>query len=186
MEEEKLLFPIKKLVCALCLIILLLSNARTYASNLDNDEITRLIDNKVNKQLFIKKEEVNFYMFASLSLSDNILKQMLEYAELYNGVVVLRGIEDNSFVKTTNHILRIAREESKAAIIIDPTLFKKYKVVQVPAYVLAKIENCPAGMSCHPYFDKISGNITPKFALEKILEKGDLKNEAQTLLGSNK
>ena len=142
-------------------------------------------ENTKNK-LFVHKESVDFYMFASLGLSDVLLRQMLDYAKNYNGVIVLRGIENNSFRQTADHIQRLAREGEEAAIIIDPTLFKRFQVEQVPSYVLTKEEKCPVGVSCKPSFDKITGNITPKYALEKFVEKGDLFKEAKKLLEGNK
>ena len=124
-------------------------------------------------------------MFASLGLSDTILRQMFDYAKIYNGVIVLRGAEDNSFKKTAEHIGRLAKEGEEAAIIIDPTLFKQFQVERVPTYILAKQGKCPMGMSCKPNYDKIIGNITPKYALEKFVEKGELFLEAKALLEVN-
>lgn len=136
----------------------------------------------VENKLFSKKESVDFYMFASLGLSDTILRQMFDYARFYNGVIVLRGAEDNSFKKTAEHIGRLAKEGEEAAIIIDPTLFKQFQVERVPTYILAKQGKCPMEMSCKPNYDKIIGNITPKYALEKFVEKGELFLEAKALL----
>ena len=179
-----MLFLIKKLSQLICFIFLcLLSINQLCASELDHNELNKLLNNKVNQKLFVSKESVNFYMFATLSLGDNVLKQMFEYAKMYNGTIVLKGIEDNSFIKTSDHIQRIAKGGEEAAIIIDPTLFKKFQVVSVPSYVLAKHKECPVGMSCTPSYDKITGNVTPKYALEKFIEKGDLGLEAQGLLG---
>ena len=95
---------------------------------------------------------------------------------------MLKGIENNSFKQTAEHIQRLSKEGEEAAIIIDPTLFKQFEVERVPAYILAKQEKCPAGLSCKPSYDKIIGNITPKYALEKFVEKGDLPLEAKLLL----
>ena len=138
--------------------------------------------NKVKKNIFSQEERVDFYMFASLGLSDLTLRQMFEYAKLYNGTIVLRGIENNSFRQTSEHIQRLIKEKEEVAIIIDPTLFNRFGVVTVPGYILAKEEKCPAGISCKPRYDKITGNITPRYALEKFAEKGDLFVEAQNLL----
>ena len=107
---------------------------------------------------------------------------MLDYAKIYNGVIVLKGIENNSFKQTAEHVQRLSKEGEEAAIIIDPTLFKQFEVERVPAYILAKQEKCPAGLSCKPSYDKITGNITPKYALEKFVEKGELFLEAKALL----
>lgn len=141
---------------------------------------------KTEKGFFFNDETIDFYMFVSFSLSEDILRQMLDYAKLYNGIIVFRGIENNSFRETSEHIQHLAKEGEEAAIIIDPTLFKRYAVERVPSYVLVKQEKCPAGMSCNPIHDKIIGNITPKYALEKFSEKGDLFQAAKNLLRVHK
>lgn len=138
--------------------------------------------NNIEKNIFSKEESVDFYMFASFGLSDSLLRQMLDYAKIYNGVIVLKGIENNSFKQTAEHVQRLSKEGEEAAIIIDPTLFKQFEVERVPAYILAKQEKCPVGLSCKPSYDKITGNITPKYALEKFVEKGELLLEAKALL----
>lgn len=147
-------------------------------------EATSLVNElkKVEKNIFSKEENVDFYMFASFGLSDSLLRQMLDYAKIYNGVIVLRGLKNNSFKQTAEHVQRLSKEGEEAAIIIDPTLFKQFEVERVPAYILAKQEKCPVGLSCKPSYDKITGNITPKYALEKFVEKGELFLEAKALL----
>jgi conjugal transfer pilus assembly protein TrbC len=138
----------------------------------------------IEKNIFSQKENVDFYMFASFGLSNSLLRQMLDYAKIYNGVIVFRGIENNSFKQTAEHIKSLSKEGEEAAIIIDPTLFKQFEVERVPAYILVKREKCPVGISCKPSYDKITGNITPKYALEKFAEKGELSLEAKVLLRS--
>lgn len=140
----------------------------------------------INQNFFQKNEEINFYMFASFGLSDNILRQMIDYAKTYNGTIVLRGLENNSFKSTAEHIQKLVNEDEEAAIIIDPILFTKFEIKQVPAYVIVKQEACATQMSCSNSYDKISGNITPKFALEKFIEKGELSNKAAKILETSR
>ena len=59
-------------------------------------------------KLFEQNEAVDFYIFASFGLSDTLLRQMLDYAKIYNGVIVLRGIENNSFKQTAEHIQHLS------------------------------------------------------------------------------
>ena len=162
------------------LLIAVIAQTQTQAVEVDS-----LVYKKtsIEKNIFLKEENVHFYLFASLGLSDNLLKQMFEYARLYKGTIVLRGIKDNCFIKTSDHIQRVAQEGEAAAIIIDPTLFKEFQITKVPSYVLTKSQKCPVGVSCKKKYDKIIGNITPKYALEKFSEKGDLFNEARIMLG---
>lgn len=186
MEEKKLLSALKKVSIYLSLALLGTTSLNVFAESSSNEELVQLLENKTNRGLFKKSEETNFYMFVSLVLSDNNLRQILESAKQYKGVVVLRGIKNNSFLETSNHLQRIVGEDEYPGIIIDPTLFTKFEITQVPTYVLAKSSNCPVGISCRPVFDKITGNITPRYALEKFLEKGELKVEAQKLLSEKK
>ena len=165
--------------CRIGVTLTMLLNSNVYASQLET-----LFQSGAQQKLFTNEKKVNFYMFASLGLSDQILRQMLDYTKIYNGIIVLRGVEDNSFKKMSEHIQRLTKEDEELAIIIDPTLFKKFNVEQVPTYVLAKQEKCPAGVSCQAHYDKIIGNITPKYALEKFVEKGELPSEAKALLGA--
>jgi type-F conjugative transfer system pilin assembly protein TrbC len=182
MEKKELLFTLENglkaifigLLATICLFFK--SNVKAIETN-DKSNINKI---------FTRNESIDFYMFASFSLSEDILRQMLDYAKLYNGIIVLRGIKNNSFQETSEHIQHLTKEGEEAGIIIDPTLFKRYAVERVPSYILLKQEKCPAGMSCNPIHDKVTGNITPKYALEKFSEKGDLFQEAKNLLRVHK
>lgn len=153
-----------------------------FSSNIYATELDKYMLADFDKKLFVSEEKVNFYMFASFSLSDVHLRQMMDYAKRYNGTIVFRGVKDNSFIKTAELIHELSNQGEEAAIIIDPVLFKKFHVSQVPTYVLVKDSKCPIGVSCKPSYDKLTGSVTPKYALEKIIEKGDLYQEAETIL----
>lgn len=136
----------------------------------------------ISQNFVQNKEKTTFYIFASFSLSNNVLRQMIDYAEPYNGIIVFRGLENNSFKTTSEHIQKIAKEDDEAAIIIDPTLFVKFQINHVPSFILAKAESCAAQMSCSNSYDKLSGSVTPRFALEKFAEKGELSKDAARIL----
>lgn len=108
----------------------------------------------------------NFYIFISTSMDKENINSLIEGND--NATFVLRGLKENSFRKTSEFI----KDLKNASIIIDPELFKKYDVVAVPSYVLAHDSN----------HDKLSGNVTPQYALEKFAKSGDLAQEAQWLL----
>lgn len=189
MEEEKLLSSIVKnsslkKLHSLILSILLCCNLGIKVEAFSSDNVEFLSDKKTYfNKIFNQDVTVDFYMFASFSLSDTHLRQMMDYAKIYNGVIVFRGMENNSFTETAEHIQKLSKEGDEASIIIDPTLFKEFEIVQIPSYVLAKRDRCPVGINCKAEYDKIIGNITPKYALERFVEKGDLSQEAQSLLG---
>lgn len=189
MEKEKLLSSIRnqsnlKRLHSLIISVLLCCSLAIKVEAFASDNVKLLSDQKSDfNKMFNQDETVNFYMFASFSLSDTHLRQMMDYAKMYNGVIVFRGIENNSFQKMGKHIQSLARDGDEASIIIDPTLFKEFQIVQVPSYVLSRRGKCPVGTSCKVEYDKIIGNMTPKYALERFIEKGELSQVAQGLLG---
>ena len=111
--------------------------------------------------------EAKLYIFISISMGKENINSLIESSN--NASFVLRGLKGNSFRKTSEFV----KDLKDASIIIDPELFKKYDVVAVPCYVLAKSDG---------NYDKLSGNVTPKYALDKFAKAGDLAQEAQWLL----
>lgn len=113
------------------------------------------------------------YIFASLSMPKTRLIELIKEAIHYNGMVVLRGLKNNSYKETTN-LLQPIIKDAGAGFIIDPTLFSKFNITQVPVFILNDtIEN---------KHDKVSGNINLKYALEQFAKDGDLKQEASKIL----
>ena len=95
------------------------------------------------------------YIFVSFSMPKESLKALAIEAKKHNVVLVIRGLIDNSFLKTANFL-----KELGEGVILDPLLFRKYNVVVVPTF----IETRQAG------YKKMSGHITLAYALEKFKE----------------
>ena len=95
------------------------------------------------------------YIFISFSLEKETLNALFVNAKSYNPVFVMRGLKDNSF-KSTGEYLQTLDLNSNLSIIIDPDMFIKHDVTSVPTYVLGD--------------NKLSGNVTAKFAYEKLSE----------------
>jgi type-F conjugative transfer system pilin assembly protein TrbC len=98
------------------------------------------------------------YIFISFSLEKEVLNSLFETSQEYNPVFVLRGLKDNSF-KATSEYIQTLDLKSNPAIIIDPNLFREYEVTSVPTYVFEE--------------NKLSGNVTAKFALDKLTQKSE-------------
>jgi len=69
-------------------------------------------------------------IFVSLSMPKTTLKALYEEAQTHRAVLVLRGLKDNSFKKTTENLQQLG-----IALQIDPLLFKKYQIKTVPTFV---------------------------------------------------
>jgi type-F conjugative transfer system pilin assembly protein TrbC len=105
----------------------------------------------------IQQESSDFplYIFISFSMLKETLKFLAVEAKRHNALLVIRGLIENSFLKTATFI-----KELGESVILDPLLFREYNVVLVPTF----IEAHQAG------YRKISGNITLAYVLEKFKE----------------
>ncbi len=113
----------------------------------------------------------NLYIFVSLSMPQNSLLSLLQEARAFNGVLVFRGLKENSYRKTAQFLQPIIKQAG-VGVIIDPELFKKYDIKVTPTITLAAQNS----------FDKIAGNISLQYGLEQIAKNGDLQNKARDLL----
>lgn len=114
------------------------------------------------------------YIFVSLSMPQSRLINLLQEAKIYGGILVLRGLKNNSYKDTANFMQPIIKL-SQAGVIIDSHLFEKYDVSKVPTFVL----NDPSIKK----YDKAIGNVSLKYALEEMSRVGDLQSQAQAILG---
>ena len=104
-------------------------------------------------------------VFVSSSMNEQLLKQYYEQASKYGGVLVMRGLIDESFQELIKFVVKIAGEEG--GIQIDDEAFEMFGVTQVPTIVLSKGNK----------YDKITGSISVTAALEKFAQFGDLQYE---------
>ena len=123
----------------------------------------------------------DFLIFASFSIGEKNLENLIKLATSYNGAVILRGFKNSSFKETAAFLSKFSQE--KEGILIDPNLFLEYGVTKVPTFVLTK--PCEQGLqaNCKKVFDKLTGMVSPSYALQKFSEKGELKEFAKERLG---
>ena len=105
------------------------------------------------------------YVFMSFSLEDNLWVQFSKELEKIGGIFVLRGLPQNSFKELANRIFELQQKGVNAPIQIHPNLFPEYDVQLVPT--IAVVEG--------RQYDKISGNLSIKCALERMSIVGETK-----------
>ena len=133
------------------------------------------IENETNK--IIEDQDMSFNIngnliaFVSLSMPEKNLHQIASEVAKYDGVLVLRGLKDNSFKKTAK-ILQPIINDTKISFNIDPETFKEYNITQVPSYVLEDHEG---------NHDKMIGNVTIPYFLEQIRTNGDTKTSLENI-----
>jgi conjugal transfer pilus assembly protein TrbC len=106
---------------------------------------------------------VEHYVFISLSMPKPSIKQLLEQSKELDAQVVLRGFINNSH-KTTAEFMQDLVTTTQYGLIVDPELFSKYKVTEVPTFVIADDGK----------YDKLSGNISWHEAIKIIKKRGDV------------
>ncbi len=111
--------------------------------------------------------------FASLSMPEVALRQMIADVSRAGGVVVFRGFPANSAKRFTAGLAKLLPQGSvRANVGIDPRLFRAFDVQVVPTYVLTTggFDLCD-GFDCRtavPPHDRIAGNMTLDYVLATV------------------
>ncbi len=109
------------------------------------------------------EEPASLYVFMSFSLEDGLWLQFSKELEKIGGTFVLRGLPKNSFKELAYRIFDLQEKGVNAPIQIHPKLFQEYEIQLVPTIAVTDGSR----------YDKISGNLSLKCALEKMSEKGE-------------
>jgi len=118
-----------------------------------------------------------FIAFASTSMPPASLRAMIDDVARAGGVVVFRGLPQNSAKALTAALSKVARPgEQLDGVGIDPRLFRAFGVEAVPAYVVTSSDfdlcdgfNCVGPLPPH---DRMIGNVTAGYALETFARGG--------------
>lgn len=132
-------------------------------------------------------EGVSVYVFASVSMPDASLKALIRQGELAGVPIVLRGLVENSLEATMRavHSLYKEGERPESGALIDPTLFQRFGIDQVPTVVVAEQAagvcmptDCPV-----PDHVKIAGDVPLRYALDRIaLARPEFRHELRRLM----
>ena len=127
------------------------------------------------------------YVFASFSMPTASLRSLIEQGELAGVPIVIRGLVNNSIEDTMQavHSLYTEGERQESGAVIDPTLFERFSVTQVPTVVVAEAaagqcspESCPV-----PRHTKIAGDVPLRYSLDRIaLAEPAFRHELRVLM----
>ena len=118
-----------------------------------------------------------FIAFASTSMPPAALRAMIDDVPRAGGVVVLRGLPQNSAKALTAALSKVAKPgEQLDGVGIDPRLFRAFGIEAVPAYVVTSSDfDLCDGFDCVgplPPHDRMIGNVTAGYALETFARGG--------------
>lgn len=129
----------------------------------NQDREVEIAIGKANKKCLVSPPSVaniqtTLYVFVSFSLPEETWLSLSREVEKVGGVLVLRGLPDNSFKQLAYKIHALCEKGVLAPVQIDPKLFSKFDVTKIPCFVTTYKDD----------FDKLTGNVSLKFALEKM------------------
>ncbi|MBX9697529.1 MAG: type-F conjugative transfer system pilin assembly protein TrbC [Alphaproteobacteria bacterium] len=101
----------------------------------------------------------------TLSMKDASLKSYDRDLRKVGGRLVIRGLIDDSFLKTSKRLKDLGIE-----VDIDPTVFEAFKVDHVPTFIHIEGKRGAYG-TIH---DRMTGNVSVLYALEEFSREGDL------------
>ena len=143
------------------------------------------IDSISKENLDDIQSSTQFRIFVSSSMSKSLLKSYAESAKKYKAILVFNGLPENSWNKLLELVTEISGDDPEnIAMQIDDEAFRQFEITSVPSFVLAKEENI---FSDHPVvtFDKVSGSIGIRRALELFSANGQLADIARNMLEFN-
>lgn len=118
-------------------------------------------------------------ILVSLSMPKKVLQELMKEALKIGAHIVIRGAKENNIFKTLTEIKAITEGVSTNGIIIDPTLFSRFKVTVAPTFILpiSAIKSCDDSGCPVPEHVKAAGSITLRYFLEKASRVGNEKQK---------
>lgn len=97
-------------------------------------------------------------IFVSFSMPKQSLIELMQQASKYNAVLVIRGIKNNSFKQMASAIHELGLEQT-SSFEINPELFKRFEIKQIPTFVLIKNDQ---------EVSRLKGNVSLAYAKLKL------------------
>lgn len=96
-------------------------------------------------------------IFVSFSMPEVSLKSLAEEAQKHNAILVMRGLYEDSFAKTTQKL-----KDLNLTVDIHPELFETHGIISVPTFIELKDNKA---------IQQLSGNVSLPFCLTKFEER---------------
>lgn len=111
----------------------------------------------IDPHLKQQDKATQIFVFVSFSMPETSLISLFQETSIHNAVLVMRGLVDDSFVKTAQKLQNLG-----VTVDNNPELFVTHKVSTVPTFILIK--------DGHPVYT-LKGNVSLEFATQKLKDQ---------------
>ena len=118
---------------------------------------SKTVQSPKDADVLLSEKKDQLLVFVSFSMPEASLKSLAQDAEKYNAVLVMRGLYEDSFVKTANKLKNLG-----IGVDIKPELFETHKVTAVPTFVVLKSDQ---SLWC------LKGNVTLDFVMKTFKDQ---------------
>ena len=137
----------------------------------------------------LTKQESELYVFVSTSMPKPLLKAYAQEAKKYGGVLVFKGLPNGSFKELAVLVSELTIDpagtkdtNNSPGLQIDDEAFDRFEVSAVPTIILSTTSEYQPHQTTQVIYDKITGNVGIKYALEQFSSSGTLAKEATECL----
>jgi conjugal transfer pilus assembly protein TrbC len=109
-------------------------------------------------------------------MPEESLRLLAQSAAETNAVLVLRGLHDHALKATLVRLRELLGDSARAAepaLVLDPTLFRRFDVDKVPTFVaaLGRVERCTDSDCPVPEHLKVAGDVSLGYALQVMARR---------------
>ena len=127
-------------------------------------------------------DESALFILVSFSMPAESLERLAAQAGKAGATLVLRGMVDDSMKRTAEVAAEFVKSHPGAQFQIDPTLFRRFAVTRVPAFVLSARAGddhaCGKDCDARDTFASVSGDVTLDYALDYLARRRDRRFSA--------
>lgn len=123
------------------------------------------------------EDKVAVYIMVSMSMPKQTLLNLIEQAEKIGAPLVFRGMINGSIKNTAQALIDLMGDDQEKnknrSLSIDPTLYSRFNINQVPAFVVASqpANRCMDGDCPTPEHYVLFGDVTLDYALDRVSRK---------------
>lgn len=123
------------------------------------------------------RDESALFILVSFSMPPESIERLAAQAGKAGATLVLRGMVDGSMKRTAEVAAEFVKKHPGAQFQIDPTLFKRFAVTRIPAFVLTaragEDDSCAKDCDARDTFASVSGDVTLDYALDYLARRRD-------------